>query len=165
MSQTTVRPTLKPSYQTLTTVLITLIVLMPPLPPSPEPPWQQETTGRNVITQICMMTVLSSVINLKWSTVTRNLSHKLLVSLKLIAYCQNCIYQDCCNVKNPKTTAKLSKKRAETSVVLIVLMLSFVTSAFLLLPLLNMKQVPEKPCLSQWLYIRKILSNHIWLLQ
>jgi hypothetical protein len=56
------------------------------------------------------MTVLSSVINLKWSTVARNLNHKLLVSLKFISYCQNCIYQDCCNVKNPKTTAKLSKK-------------------------------------------------------
>ena len=149
MFQTTVKPILKPSYQTLTTVLITLIVLMPPLPPSPEPPWQQETTGRNVITQICLMTVLSSVINLKWSTVARNLNHRLLVSLKFISYCHNCIYQDCCNVKNPKTTAKLSKKRAETSIVLIVLMVSSVTSAPLLLPLLNMKQVPEKPCLSQ----------------
>jgi hypothetical protein len=45
------------------------------------------------------------------------------------------------------------------------LMVSSVTSAPLLLPLLNMKQVPEKPCLSQWLYILKILSNPIWLLQ
>ena len=92
-SQTTVRLILKSSYQTLTTVLITLIVLMPPLPPSPEPPWQQETTGRNVITQICLMTVLSSVINLKWSTVPRNLNHKLHVSLKFLAYCQYCLYQ------------------------------------------------------------------------
>ena len=87
MFQTTVTPILKPSYQTLTTVLITLIVLMPPLPPSPEPPWQQETTGRNVITQIYLMTVLSSVINLKWSTVARNLNHRLLVSLKFIKQC------------------------------------------------------------------------------
>ena len=101
MSQTTVRPILKPSYQTLTTVLITLIVLIPPLPPSPEPPWQQETTGRNVITQICMMTVLSSVINLKWSTVTRNLNHRLLVSCKFIVYCQSCLYQgDTYTLKN-----------------------------------------------------------------
>ena len=60
------------------------------------------------------------------------------------------LYISSCNVKNPKTTAKLSKKkRAETNVVLIVLMVSSVTSALLLLPLLNMKQVPEKPCLSQ----------------
>jgi hypothetical protein len=85
-SQTTVRLILKSSYQTLTTVLITLIVLMPPLPRSPEPPWQQETTGRNVIIQICMMTVLSSVITLKWSTVARNLNHKLLVSCFFIPH-------------------------------------------------------------------------------
>ena len=87
-SQTTVRLILKSSYQTLTTVLITLIVLMPPLPPSPDPPWQQETTGRNVIIQICMMTVLNSVITLKWSTVARNLNHKLLVSCFL--FLMNC---------------------------------------------------------------------------
>jgi hypothetical protein len=46
-------------------------------------------------------------------------------------------------------------KRSETSVVLIMLMVSSVKSVLILLPSLNMNKIPEKLYIGQWSYIAK----------
>ena len=69
-----------------------------------------------------------------------------------------------CNVKKPKTIAKLSKKSRKKCHFLWCLLWS--QRLYRFLPLLNMNKVPGKLYLGQWLYIKiNYPVNAIWLLK
>ena len=59
--------------------------------------------------------------------------------------------------KSPKQLSNCLKRAGR--VVQIVVMVSSVTSTLILLPLLNMKQVPRKLCLGYWPYLIKLSSQ------